>query len=98
LRFDELISSWRQIEELGFDWISVWDHLYPTLGTGSLEGPNIEATVALTSLAMVTERVRIGCLVFSTSMRNPANYWQRGLRVYDGISGRRHGGTFARAG
>ena len=70
----------------------MWDHLYPTLGTGSLEGPNIEATVALTSLAMVTERVRIGCLVFSTSMRNPANYWQRGLRVYDGISGRRHGG------
>jgi Coenzyme F420-dependent N5,N10-methylene tetrahydromethanopterin reductase and related flavin-dependent oxidoreductases len=72
LQFEELISAWREIEELGFDWISVWDHLYPTLGAGSVEGPNIEAKVAMTALALVTERVRIGCLVFNASLRNPA--------------------------
>ncbi len=72
LDFADLLEAWRMIEELGFDWISVWDHLYPTLGSGSVEGKNIEATVALTALAMVTERVRVGCLVFNASMRNPA--------------------------
>ena len=25
---DELQSLWRRIEELGFDWISIWDHFY----------------------------------------------------------------------
>ncbi len=72
LSFEELIRAFREIEALGFDWISVWDHLYPTLGSGSTAGPNIEATVAMTALAQVTERVRVGCLVFNSSMRNPA--------------------------
>ena len=29
---DELRATWRRIEELGFDWISVWDHFYGATG------------------------------------------------------------------
>lgn len=68
--FDELIPLWQRIEELGYDWISVWDHIYPTLGASA--GPNLDSIVALTALARVTERVRIGCLVFNTTLRSPA--------------------------
>ena len=29
---DELRSVWREIEDLGFGWISVWDHFYGATG------------------------------------------------------------------
>ena len=29
---DELRSVWRRIEDLGFGWISVWDHFYGATG------------------------------------------------------------------
>ena len=31
----ELQSLWRRIEDLGFDWISIWDHFYAADGTGN---------------------------------------------------------------
>lgn len=70
--FDELIPLWRQIESLGFHWISVWDHIYPTLGVTDGRGPNLDSIVAMTALASATEQVRIGCLVFNATLRHPA--------------------------
>ena len=29
---DDLRGAWRTIEDLGFDWISVWDHFYGATG------------------------------------------------------------------
>ena len=29
---DELRSVWRTIEDLGFGWISIWDHFYGATG------------------------------------------------------------------
>jgi F420-dependent oxidoreductase-like protein len=67
---DELQSLWRRIEELGFDWISIWDHFYAADATGD---PHcLEAVTAHTALAATTERVQCGSLVYSAGYRHPA--------------------------
>ena len=67
---DELQSLWRRIEELGFDWISIWDHFYAADATGD---PHcLEAITAHTALAATTERVTCGSLVYSAGYRHPA--------------------------
>jgi len=66
---DELRRAWRQIEDMGFDWISVWDHFYAA--APPWEQPSFEATVAHAALAMETSRVRVGCLVYSAGYRHP---------------------------
>jgi F420-dependent oxidoreductase-like protein len=67
---DELQSLWRRIEELGFDWISIWDHFYAADASGD---PHcLEAITAHTALAAMTERVTCGSLVYSAGYRHPA--------------------------
>ena len=45
---------WARIEELGFDWISIWDHFYAADDTGD---PHcLEAITTHTALAAATER------------------------------------------
>jgi F420-dependent oxidoreductase-like protein len=65
----ELVSLWRQIEGLGFDWISIWDHFYAADNVGY---HCHEAVAAHTALAMATERVRVGSLVYCAAYRHPA--------------------------
>ncbi len=66
---DELQDLWNRIEDHGFDWISIWDHFYAADlgGTASLE-----AVAAHTALALSTERVRVGSLVYCAGYRHPA--------------------------
>ncbi|HEX9993766.1 MAG TPA: LLM class flavin-dependent oxidoreductase, partial [Acidimicrobiales bacterium] len=65
----ELRSLWSRIEDLGFDWISIWDHLY----AGDLTGPHsLEAVAMHAALALCTERVRCGSLVYCAAFRHPA--------------------------
>lgn len=65
----ELRSLWTRIEALGFDWISIWDHLY----AGDLTGPHSHEAVAMhAALALCTERVRCGSLVYCAAFRHPA--------------------------
>jgi len=67
---DDLQSLWRRIEELGFDWISIWDHFYAADASGD---PHcLEAITAHTTLAATTERVTCGSLVYSAGYRHPA--------------------------
>ena len=65
----ELLGLWRRIEELPFDWISIWDHFYAADGdsTNCLEG-----VASHTALAMSTDRVRCGSLVYCAGYRHPA--------------------------
>jgi F420-dependent oxidoreductase-like protein len=66
----ELQGLWRRIEELGFDWISIWDHFYAADNTGN---PHcLEAVTTHAALAATTERVRCGSLVYSAGYRHPA--------------------------
>jgi F420-dependent oxidoreductase-like protein len=65
----ELIALWKRIEELDFDWISIWDHFY----SADFQGyACFEAVSAHTALAMSTSRVRCGSLVYCAGYRHPA--------------------------
>jgi F420-dependent oxidoreductase-like protein len=67
---DELRSLWARIEELGFDWISIWDHFYAADATGN---PHcLEAVATHAALAATTKRVTCGSLVYSAGYRHPA--------------------------
>jgi F420-dependent oxidoreductase-like protein len=66
----ELRALWTRIEDLGFDWISVWDHFYAADATGN---PHcLEAVATHAALAAATQRVTCGSLVYSAGYRHPA--------------------------
>ncbi len=65
---EDLRALWRRIEELPFDWISIWDHFYAADGRST---NCLDAVVAHTALAMDTERVRCGSLVYCAGYRHP---------------------------
>lgn len=64
----ELRQIWAEAEELGFDWISVWDHFYAADFQGF---DNHEAVAAHAALACSTSRVRCGSLVYCVGYRHP---------------------------
>lgn len=66
----ELVALWQRLDEV-VDWISVWDHLYEAPPAGGTT-PHYEAVATLGALAAVTERARLGCLMFCVPYRNPA--------------------------
>jgi alkanesulfonate monooxygenase SsuD/methylene tetrahydromethanopterin reductase-like flavin-dependent oxidoreductase (luciferase family) len=58
----------REAEELGWDGFFVWDNLLATFdGSGVLA----DTTVALTAVALATERIRFGALVTPLARRRP---------------------------
>jgi F420-dependent oxidoreductase-like protein len=68
---DDLRSLWRRIEDLGFGWISIWDHFYGATGKPD-DAACLEAVALHAALACTTSRVRIGSLVYSVGYRHPA--------------------------
>jgi len=66
----ELRQIWQTSEDVGFDWISVWDHFYSN--PRPLDLPNFEGLVSHAVLAATTTRVRVGALVYCTGYRHPA--------------------------
>jgi F420-dependent oxidoreductase-like protein len=75
---DELRRLWRRCESLGFEWISIWDHFYAADATLGEDGTItsgatcLEAVAAHTALALETNRVRCGSLVYCVGYRHPA--------------------------
>jgi F420-dependent oxidoreductase-like protein len=67
---EDLRAFWRQIEELGFGWISVWDHFYSA--TLSDDPTCHEAVATHAALACDTNTVRCGSLVYCVGYRHPA--------------------------
>jgi alkanesulfonate monooxygenase SsuD/methylene tetrahydromethanopterin reductase-like flavin-dependent oxidoreductase (luciferase family) len=65
-----LLAAGKLTEELGFDSLWTWDHVYPIVG--SHEGPIFESWVTLTAWAMATERIRLGHMVVANTFREPA--------------------------
>jgi alkanesulfonate monooxygenase SsuD/methylene tetrahydromethanopterin reductase-like flavin-dependent oxidoreductase (luciferase family) len=68
--FAECLELWRRAEELGYDWVSLFDHFRPPLG-GS-DGPCLEGPTLLSALAASTRRVRCAILVSAVTWRHPA--------------------------
>lgn len=68
--FGECVELWQRVEEWGYDWASLFDHLRPPIFGAS--GPCFEATTLLSALAAVTSRIRCGLLVSPPTWRHPA--------------------------
>jgi F420-dependent oxidoreductase-like protein len=83
---DDLRAFWLRIEELGFGWISVWDHFYAA--TLSDDPTNHEAVATHAALACDTSRVRCGSLVYCVGYRHPA-VLANALCTIDHLSGGR---------
>lgn len=81
----ELRDLWRRIEGHGFDWISIWDHFYAADLSGT---HSLEAVAAHTALALETERVRVGSLVYCAGYRHPA-VLANAITTIDHLSGGR---------
>ena len=58
------------VDELGYDSLWTWDHLYPIVG--SPDGPMFEGYVTLAAWAALTKRVTLGLMVGANTFRNPA--------------------------
>ncbi|MEX2293640.1 MAG: TIGR03560 family F420-dependent LLM class oxidoreductase [Acidimicrobiales bacterium] len=69
----DVLELARHAEATGWDGVYVADHF---MGSGGEFGPdttpNLEATAVLAALAVATERVRLGSLVFGNTYRHPA--------------------------
>lgn len=81
----ELRDMWRRIEELPFDWISIWDHFYAATGRST---NCLEAVAMHTTLALSTERVRCGSLVYCAGYRHPG-VLANAMAAIDQLSGGR---------
>jgi alkanesulfonate monooxygenase SsuD/methylene tetrahydromethanopterin reductase-like flavin-dependent oxidoreductase (luciferase family) len=59
-----------RVEELGYDSLWTWDHLYPIVG--SHHGPMFEGYLSLAGWVAATSKIRIGLMVGANPFRNPA--------------------------
>src|ERR1700736_2186313 len=92
LPWPTLVERWRLFETLGFD--SAWDcdhFVQPSQPTG----PYFEAWTLLAALAAVTDRIRIGVLVSSNTLRHPSLLAKEALTVGHVPNGRRELGPGA---
>ena len=84
---DELRRLWRFADDHGFDWFSVSDHFQETPARGG-GFPCFESIATLTAAAMETRRVRLSCLVWCMSYREPIML-AKSLTTIDLLSGGR---------
>lgn len=84
---DELRGVWRRIEDMGYGWISVWDHFYGATGRPD-DAACLEAVAMHAALACTTSRVQCGSLVYSIGYRHPA-VLAKAITAIDQLSGGR---------
>ena len=86
----ELRAIWKQADESGFDWVSVWDHFYAASAyEGKADAFECHEAVAMhAALACATENVRCGCLVYCAGYRHPG-VLAKAIATIDHLSGGR---------
>jgi len=88
----EVVALARRAEELGFDWVSVWDHFY----SSSLDdGGSLEAVSMHSAIAAATRRVQCGALVYCATYRHPAVIAKAAATIDQISAGRAHVGIGA---
>jgi len=65
-----LLAAGQRADQLSYDTLWTWDHLYPIVG--SSHGPIHEAWLTLAAWAQATERIRIGLMVGANTFREPS--------------------------
>lgn len=83
--WEKLIKRWKSAEALGFDSVWVADHFVNYMNP---TGPWFEAWTLLAALATQTTTIRIGTLVTSIPLRNPAVLARQALTVEHISNGR----------
>jgi alkanesulfonate monooxygenase SsuD/methylene tetrahydromethanopterin reductase-like flavin-dependent oxidoreductase (luciferase family) len=83
--YADMVADWRLIESLGFDAIWVADQIADARAG---EKPWFDGWTWLAGLATATQRIRVGTLVTSITLHNPASLALQALTV-DHISGGR---------
>jgi alkanesulfonate monooxygenase SsuD/methylene tetrahydromethanopterin reductase-like flavin-dependent oxidoreductase (luciferase family) len=69
--YEDILRIWREADEIGlFEHAWLWDHLVPL--RGEVTGRALEAWTLLAALAGQTRRLRLGVIVTSNRIRNPA--------------------------
>ena len=68
--YEEIVATWKLLDDLGYD--SAWlnDHFIPTMG--DKDQPHFDAWTMLAALAPSTQRIRMGILVSGNTYRHPA--------------------------
>lgn len=69
LNWHQIRTQWKLAEDLGFDNLYLFDHF--TGLYASEDGPCMEASTLLAALAGVTERAKIGVMVYGNTHRHP---------------------------
>ncbi|MGH2511506.1 MAG: LLM class flavin-dependent oxidoreductase [Candidatus Limnocylindrales bacterium] len=65
----DMLSAAQRVDELGYDHLWTWDHLYAIFGDP--HQPIFEGWSTLAALAMATRHTRLGLLVGANTFRNP---------------------------
>jgi alkanesulfonate monooxygenase SsuD/methylene tetrahydromethanopterin reductase-like flavin-dependent oxidoreductase (luciferase family) len=68
--WQSLLRAGIRADELGYDTLWTWDHLYPIIGDST--GPIFEGWLTITAWAQATKRIRMGLMVGANTFRNPA--------------------------
>jgi alkanesulfonate monooxygenase SsuD/methylene tetrahydromethanopterin reductase-like flavin-dependent oxidoreductase (luciferase family) len=80
------LAAGRRAENLGYDHVWTWDHVYAIFGDPYQ--PIFEGYAALAALAQATSRIRLGLFVGANTFRNPG-LAVKSLTTIDHISGGR---------
>jgi len=76
--YQELVGLWKKFESLGFDSTWVADHF---VNYAHPDSPWYDGWTTLAALASVTSKIRIGTLVTSIALRNPAVLARQAMTV-----------------
>jgi F420-dependent oxidoreductase-like protein len=68
--YEQLTELWRRTEDLGYDWVSDFDHFMPIFSDP--KGPCFEGMTTLAAMGALTSRIRCAVLVLGVTYRHPA--------------------------
>jgi alkanesulfonate monooxygenase SsuD/methylene tetrahydromethanopterin reductase-like flavin-dependent oxidoreductase (luciferase family) len=68
--WSRLLAAGVRADEVGYDSLWTWDHVYPIVGDST--GPNFEGWLTITAWAQATKRATVGLMVGANTFRAPA--------------------------